>query len=149
VPDAARPPLGCSFHPRCPNAFEVCGWETRDLRDLLENRWARLPEEQFVRERALVGNLDALGSAETSAVVPAGRGAGEGELLSLFERMREEDPDEPLWRGVRRIGAASGGGVEVEFHEPVDPRLLPSGDVLVECHLYDPDALAEAERRRS
>jgi peptide/nickel transport system ATP-binding protein len=35
VPDAARPPLGCSFHPRCPVAFEVCGWESRDLRDLL------------------------------------------------------------------------------------------------------------------
>ncbi len=33
VPDAARPPLGCSFHPRCPAAFEVCGWESRDLGD--------------------------------------------------------------------------------------------------------------------
>ncbi len=22
IPDAARPPLGCSFHPRCPKAFE-------------------------------------------------------------------------------------------------------------------------------
>ena len=40
VPDAARPPLGCAFHPRCPLAFEVCGWETRDLRELLESRWA-------------------------------------------------------------------------------------------------------------
>ena len=28
VPDAAQPPLGCSFHPRCPKAFEVCGWES-------------------------------------------------------------------------------------------------------------------------
>jgi len=25
VPDAARPPLGCMFHPRCSRAFEVCG----------------------------------------------------------------------------------------------------------------------------
>ena len=32
VPDAARPPLGCSFHPRCPKAFDICGWESRDLR---------------------------------------------------------------------------------------------------------------------
>ena len=31
IPDAARPPLGCSFHPRCPKAFEICGWESRDL----------------------------------------------------------------------------------------------------------------------
>ena len=33
IPDAVSPPLGCSFHPRCPSAFEVCGWESRDLRD--------------------------------------------------------------------------------------------------------------------
>ncbi|MGH8859723.1 MAG: ABC transporter ATP-binding protein, partial [Jatrophihabitantaceae bacterium] len=30
VPDAARPPLGCSFHPRCVEAFGPCGWESRD-----------------------------------------------------------------------------------------------------------------------
>ena len=41
IPDAASPPLGCSFHPRCPQAFEVCGWESRDLRDLLEEHWTR------------------------------------------------------------------------------------------------------------
>src|SRR5262249_60029023 len=39
IPDAARPPLGCSFHPRCPLAFADCGWESRDLRALLEQRW--------------------------------------------------------------------------------------------------------------
>ena len=33
IPDAVAPPLGCRFHPRCPQAFEVCGWESRDLRD--------------------------------------------------------------------------------------------------------------------
>ena len=38
VPDAITPPLGCSFHPRCPKAFEVCGWESRDLRNMLETR---------------------------------------------------------------------------------------------------------------
>ncbi len=51
VPDAARPPLGCSFHPRCPVAFEVCGWEARDLRDLLEARWA-LQAESSTRPSA-------------------------------------------------------------------------------------------------
>ena len=42
VPDATVPPLGCSFHPRCPDAFGPCGWESRDLRNLLEMRWAAL-----------------------------------------------------------------------------------------------------------
>src|SRR5206468_1480362 len=60
VPDAARPPLGCSFHPRCRNAFEVCGWESRDLRDLLEARWAQMSEDEYTAERALVGDLNVL-----------------------------------------------------------------------------------------
>jgi hypothetical protein len=41
------------------------------------------------------------------------------------------------------------GHVEVQFHDPIEPRLLAAGDVQVECHLYDDEALAEAERRRA
>ena len=49
MPDAARPPLGCSFHPRCSAAFEVCGWESRDLRELLESRWAHMAGDEYER----------------------------------------------------------------------------------------------------
>jgi oligopeptide/dipeptide ABC transporter ATP-binding protein len=53
VPDAAAPPLGCPFHPRCPQAFEVCGWESRDLRthggeralEMLERMRAEAPDD--------------------------------------------------------------------------------------------------------
>jgi len=38
VPDAIYPPLGCRFHPRCPVATNTCGWEPRDLLDLLDQR---------------------------------------------------------------------------------------------------------------
>ena len=41
IPDAARPPLGCAFHPRCPEAVSGCGWESRDLRALVEEHWMR------------------------------------------------------------------------------------------------------------
>ena len=44
--------------------------------------------------------------------------------------------------------SADGESVEIEWHEPLEPRLLDVGPVQVECHLYDEDALAEAERRR-
>ena len=50
--------------------------------------------------------------------------------------------------GVRRT-TADDGGAQVEFHEPIEPRLLQVDDVQVECHLHDPEALAEAERRRA
>jgi hypothetical protein len=42
----------------------------------------------------------------------------------------------------------SNGALEVDWHDPVEPRLLPSGSVEVECHLYDEAALAEAAQRR-
>jgi oligopeptide/dipeptide ABC transporter ATP-binding protein len=31
VPSPARPPAGCHFHPRCPQAFERCAKETPEL----------------------------------------------------------------------------------------------------------------------
>jgi peptide/nickel transport system ATP-binding protein len=148
VPDAARPPLGCSFHPRCPVAFEVCGWEMRDLRDLLEARWAHMGEEQYEKEQALLDDLRVLDAPSVSARLAARGQARGSDVRRLLETVRSEDLDEPFWRGLRRMTGAD-GHVEIELHEPVEPRLLPSGDVQVECHLYDPDALAEAERRRA
>jgi peptide/nickel transport system ATP-binding protein len=147
VPDASRPPLGCSFHPRCPRAFEVCGWETRDLNDLLEARWADLDQEQYQRERELLGDLSVLAKPATHIRLPAG-GEGAAQAVAVLERARKDDPEEPFWRGVRGT-AASDGAVEIDWHEPLEPRLLRADDVEVECHLYDDDALARAEQLRS
>jgi peptide/nickel transport system ATP-binding protein len=141
MPDAARPPLGCSFHPRCPNAFEVCGWESRDLRDLLEARWTRMGEEAYEAEQKTVGDLSVLDTPATSFRLP---GAGTAQVLDSF---RAESSDDPFWRGVKRIEPAA-EHVEVEFHEPIDPRPLQVGESLVECHLYDEEALEKAEEAR-
>jgi oligopeptide/dipeptide ABC transporter ATP-binding protein len=147
VPDASRPPLGCSFHPRCPKAFEVCGWESRDLKELLERRWAGLDEAGFEAERAAVGPIEELDVAKTRVRLAAHGGAQGADLRGILERARAADPAEPFWTGVRRV-QDSNGALEVEWHDPVEPRLLPSGRVEVECHLYDEAALAEAARRR-
>jgi len=40
VPDPARPPTGCRFHPRCPRAFERCESESPTLIQLDEDRAA-------------------------------------------------------------------------------------------------------------
>ena len=56
IPDAAQPPTGCSFHPRCPVAFDRCGWEARDLRAVLENHWVSVDAEVYERERAVAGH---------------------------------------------------------------------------------------------
>jgi peptide/nickel transport system ATP-binding protein len=146
VPDAARPPLGCSFHPRCPNAFEVCGWETRDLRDLLEARWALQNEEHYEVERALIDDMAVLD--EPGARVRLRARAGQAaDLLALLQSVREADPAEPFWRGVKRM-APTADGAEIEWHAALEPRPIDLNDVSVECHLYDETSLSEAERRR-
>jgi oligopeptide/dipeptide ABC transporter ATP-binding protein len=147
VPDAASPPLGCSFHPRCPKAFEVCGWETRDLQDLLETRWTRLGEERYESERDLIENLDALHEPAPRVRLVARSGKGD-EVRSFLESVRDEDPTEQLWRGVRSM-TPDDRYQDVEFNEPRDPRHLRVDGVQVECHLYDEDALAEAQGLRT
>jgi peptide/nickel transport system ATP-binding protein len=136
VPDAARPPRGCSFHPRCPRAFEICGWETRDLRDLLEAHWARTGAAGYEAERPLFGDLDSLAASNGTAVrVPAQGGATGGDLLAILERVRADDPEEPFWKGVRAMHPGA-DALEIEWNEPREPRLVASGPVEVECHLY-------------
>jgi peptide/nickel transport system ATP-binding protein len=136
VPDAARPPRGCSFHPRCPRAFEICGWETRDLRDLLEAHWARTGAAGYEAERPLFGDLDSLAASNGTAVrVTAQGGATGGDLLAILERVRADDPEEPFWKGVRAMHPGA-DALEIEWNEPREPRLVASGPVEVECHLY-------------
>jgi peptide/nickel transport system ATP-binding protein len=145
VPDAASPPLGCRFHPRCPRAFDVCGWEARDLRDLLERRWAQAGEERFEAERRIVGDLSQLDEPQTDMTMRPGGGHTAPEFAEMLAAIRAEQPDEPFWRGVRSMEPA-GSQVRVSFHEPLDPALRRDGPVDVACHLYDPVALRRAGR---
>jgi len=148
VPDAASPPLGCSFHPRCPLAFEVCGWETRDLRELLEARWTLQEPERYEAEQAVLGDLGALEEPATRLRLKAGAGHTGADVVALLESIREETADARFWKGVRRM-SADGSFADVEWHDPLAPRPLEQGDSTVECHLYDEDALTQAERNRA
>src|SRR5581483_7540955 len=122
-------PLGCPFHPRCPNAFEPCGWESRDLRELLEARWTRLAGDPVVEEeQAVVGDLAALARPSPGVRLAAPRGRQPEEIVSLLERIRGEAPEEPFWRGVERL-AAEGTHVRLDFHLPREPQLERAGEV--------------------
>jgi oligopeptide/dipeptide ABC transporter ATP-binding protein len=145
VPDAVSPPLGCSFHPRCPRAFEVCGWESRDLRALLEDRWTRMGRDRYEAERGVIGSLEALNVPSMAARVEAAPGHTPAEVLEILKRWRREVPDDPLWKGIASMDVEE-GTVVVRFHDGIVPRDLEVGGARVECHLYDDEALAEAKR---
>ena len=149
VPDAVNPPFGCNFHPRCLQAFGVCGWEARDVGDLIEEHWTRLADGGFEQEQAIVGDLAELAEPGLQHVrLSAGAGRTGAEVAELLERIRADRPDARLWEGVRRIEPES-DGVVIEFREALEPRPLEIGEVTVECHLYDEEARqrAEAEAR--
>ena len=95
-----------------------------------------------------MGDLRALDDSGSSVRLKAGAGKTGAEVVALLESIREENPDARFWTGVRRI-EADGDHIDVEWHEPIAPRPLVQGDSTVECHLYDEEALAEAERRRA
>jgi oligopeptide/dipeptide ABC transporter ATP-binding protein len=147
VPDAVTPPLGCSFHPRCPRAFEVCGWESRDLRTLLEARWTRMPEPEYEAEREVIASLDSLDEPATSARVEPASGHTADEVLAIVDRLRADAPDDPFWKGVAEV-TAEDGAVAIRFHGGLEPRDLESGSSKLQCHLYDEQALAAAEVAR-
>jgi len=138
IPDAAAPPHGCSFHPRCPRAFEPCGWEGRDLRAMFERRWTIEGEDTYAAEAPLVEGLEKIGPGEEVATltVPSGRTAA--EAIALFDAARAGLPDDPLWRGVEKITADGDRAVTVHFRKGIDPALLHVDGVDVACHLHDP-----------
>jgi peptide/nickel transport system ATP-binding protein len=133
IPDAASPPMGCSFHPRCPEAVAECGWESRDLRVVLEEHWTRTDPATYEREQAVFGDLAALDTPAKSVVV--GSGAQASEVRQVLDGIRREKPDDPFWSGVQEVTEGR-DGVTVRFHRGVDPALRPADGVEVACVLH-------------
>ncbi len=135
IPDAADPPQGCSFHPRCPEAIAQCGWEARDLRTLVEDHWTRSDSEQYEAEQDVLGDLSHLDRVTAEARIGA---AGPTETRRVLDAIRAEDPEEPFWRGVESVDDTD-RGVRLHLHESTDPALRRAGGVEVACVLY-PDS---------
>ena len=122
----------------------MCGWENRDLRDLLEARWVQMAVEQYEAEQAVLANVSRLDDSSTSFRLDAAAGRSGADVAALLERVRSDDPDEPFWRGVHAIRSDE-RHVDVELNEPYAPRLLPVDGVQVECNLFDEEALERAQ----
>ncbi len=136
IPDAARPPRGCAFHPRCPVAFDKCGWEARDLVATLESHWLRTRASTYDLERSRIANLDELAEQETgdASLVPSSE-ASPRDLVALLDEIRAEAPKARFWTGVDTIEETP-AGVTVHFNEGADVTLRTSDGVQVACHLY-------------
>jgi oligopeptide/dipeptide ABC transporter ATP-binding protein len=128
IPDAADPPAGCRFHPRCPQAVSTCGWEPADLADAVEERWAGTSEDRFETERGL---LAAMKIGDRRVTVPAGDRPE--EVKRVLDAVLASRP------GMREaVGdvAVEGPEMVVRFPAPEEPPLRPVAGRDVACVLY-------------
>ena len=132
IPDAISPPSGCPFHPRCPSAFDACGWEGRDVVDAIEARWASVDETTFETEQELIGDLNSAKVADLEVRISGGGGAE--RLRSWIAEIGPELPT-PVFGAVDAV-EAEGGDVVVRLAEHVAPRLQEVEGRLVACHLH-------------
>jgi peptide/nickel transport system ATP-binding protein len=145
VADAAAIPGGCPFHPRCPTAFDICGWEPRDMRAALERRWTGVDYESYAHERDALANLDRLDGSARPARIEVAAGHTVAEVEAVLSSVLEQ-PDERISHGVEHVVPVD-GAVELHFREPLIPRVIDADAARVACHLYDPQAMARSSER--
>ncbi|GAB3672568.1 ABC transporter ATP-binding protein [Salinisphaera aquimarina] len=140
IPDAARPPAGCRFHPRCREAFELCGWEGRDLVEALERRWTEVDADTFEQELALVGKLADAEVGRDRVRFPS----GDADKLAAW--LKEQGPNLPsrVFSAVTDV-TAERGGVTVRLRAAPEPVAQWGAGRHVACHLYGIHARADGD----
>ncbi len=136
-PNAVDIPGGCRFHPRCPMAVGICGWNSEEvqeeLKKLLDEDREQFPESARVTEVGMNGPL-AL-TLKTSDPAQVER--------YLWKRLQAVALGRPALGAIRRANVQT-GALELILHEPVEPPLRQiTGNVTVACHLVEPETVVQ------
>jgi len=124
-PDPSDIPPGCRFHPRCPVAFERCGWTAEEVVDELKDLAAGTPEE------GLFAGLHA--DSPLAFTMPVAPPDAEASIRRIIEGKADQ------FRGLKAIQTIerADGGIRVSLHEFTEPELKGiAPDVKVSCHLF-------------
>ncbi len=132
VPSPANPPQGCRFHPRCPQAFELCGWTSDEVlkaldSELLKREDAGALEPRLVQEAAAEDRIVRLSVQEGEAA----------KVRDFVETLLREGVAE--FRGYQAVESvtAEGNAVVLRLHAYAAPALEEfSPGHAVGCHLY-------------
>ncbi len=122
-PDAADIPPGCRFHPRCPVAFEKCGWTSAEVLDELQEIAAKepFPGRKFVEGAKLDGSA--------GLTLPFG---SDGWLRELIIQRAEDHRSLKAIKDLETLPT----GVRVVLEPCEEPPLREAAPgVRVACHL--------------
>ncbi len=132
VPSPANPPAGCRFHPRCPQAFEVCGWTAEELIKALDAGFRK-------RENAgsLIPRLVLEVTPFADRVVLKVQAGSAAKVQGFLQQVMTEDSEE--FRGYCAVTGveAKGDEITLTLHAYSVPLLQAAGTGhVVACHLY-------------
>jgi oligopeptide/dipeptide ABC transporter ATP-binding protein len=138
VPNLVNPPTGCRFHPRCPQAFEVCGWSPREVNEaftsvLISGRYPTLGNIPAIEEAVeiddltleirLSGPVSANDIAEIRKAIDGEIQQGNGALKAI--------------KDIQITKSLTGSALTIKIHAFENPKLaLIRDDHSVACHLH-------------
>ena len=125
TPNLVDPPPGCSFHPRCPVGFDICGWSAdevaADLKYLIEDKYA----DMFKGETVISTN------GKCNIMI---RNVDMSKVKELINLELEKERSLTAIDGL----SESEEGVKIELKQYHTPKLYQYADKLVSCFLYEP-----------
>jgi len=133
-PDAVNIPSGCRFHPRCPLAFEKCGWSAAEIAEELTSLSAGGVLPGFA-------GIQPLDSA--TVVLAMAPGTAPGTAAATLRRVVSDNQNSRLaLKGIAEVREMT-DAVHITLHEWSEPPLIeiePGNTVA--CHLVTPQAMA-------
>ena len=128
VPSPANPPAGCRFHPRCPVAFERCGWTPEEVAEALLKALADS------KAAFPLGAITVEPDWSLTAQVPPGQAPS--AVSAIQSLVAEKSEKVRGLKGIDRVDASE-GIVRVRLHAPEIPVLRQvRPNHTVSCHLY-------------
>jgi oligopeptide/dipeptide ABC transporter ATP-binding protein len=131
-PDAVNIPAGCRFHPRCPMAFEACGWNAEEVAAELQS---------LLKAGRLGGIMGITAQGQRKIGVVPAQGISPGALAETLRAIIAEERDARLaFKAVQQV-SVSGENVTLSLHAGSVPQLARvAPEHAVACHLVTPPA---------
>ena len=128
-PDPVDLPTGCRFHPRCPMAFERCGWNAHEIKEAFETALFD----------ALKGSLGTMTVADPQTLRIAAIGGSAERLAESIRSLVDERKAESLpLRGIADVGFQGTDVVVRAFPWSEPPLEQVAPENFVACFLVAP-----------